>query len=77
MIKCKNVSQYYSLILFTLQDVDYVYFTGDIIDHGVWETSRERNNESFNQILPMLKEAFGEIPVFPILGNHESHPLNQ
>lgn len=23
-----------------------------------------------------MKEVFGDVPVFPILGNHEPHPLN-
>ncbi|XP_049773535.1 sphingomyelin phosphodiesterase-like isoform X2 [Schistocerca cancellata] len=58
-------------------DINYVYFTGDIIDHGVWQTSIQRNNESFQLFYPTLKQAFGEATVFPAFGNHEAHPFNQ
>ncbi|XP_049773538.1 sphingomyelin phosphodiesterase-like isoform X5 [Schistocerca cancellata] len=58
-------------------DINYVYFTGDVIDHGVWQTSIERNNESFQLFFPTLKQAFGDAPVFSALGNHEPHPVNQ
>lgn len=61
----------------THQNIDYVYFTGDIIDHGVWETSREANMESLYKSYNEIYEAFKGIPVYPILGNHEPHPLNQ
>ncbi|KAL0120105.1 hypothetical protein PUN28_008043 [Cardiocondyla obscurior] len=59
------------------ENISYVYFTGDIIDHGVWETSREGNVESLNKSYYQIYETFGNIPVYPILGNHEPHPLNQ
>ncbi|KAK2580874.1 hypothetical protein KPH14_005946 [Odynerus spinipes] len=61
----------------THQDVDYIYFTGDIIDHGVWETSRQANMESLYKSYTKIYEVFKGIPVYPILGNHEPHPLNQ
>ncbi|XP_044598927.1 sphingomyelin phosphodiesterase-like [Cotesia glomerata] len=55
---------------------DFVYFTGDIIDHGIWETSQQRNIESIKKCFTIIKNTFGDIPVYPIFGNHESHPLN-
>ncbi|XP_049856755.1 sphingomyelin phosphodiesterase-like isoform X1 [Schistocerca gregaria] len=58
-------------------EISYVYFTGDVIDHGVWETSKERNNESFQLFYPTLKQAFNDAPVFPAVGNHDAHPQNQ
>ncbi|XP_076651995.1 sphingomyelin phosphodiesterase 1 [Halictus rubicundus] len=61
----------------THRDINYVYFTGDVIDHGVWETSREGNTKSLVKIYKKIYETFGNIPVYPILGNHEPHPLNQ
>ncbi|XP_031848043.1 sphingomyelin phosphodiesterase 1 [Nomia melanderi] len=56
--------------------INYVYFTGDVIDHGVWETSKEGNIRSLEQIYNKIYEIFGKVPVFPVLGNHEPHPLN-
>jgi len=59
-----------------LQNISYVYFTGDIIDHGVWETSIEENMKSLNKTYFQIRETFN-VSVYPILGNHESHPMNQ
>lgn len=53
-----------------------IYFTGDILDHGIWETTLEGNKKSIRDTMGKMKEVFGDIPVFPILGNHEPHPLN-
>ncbi|KAI4503369.1 hypothetical protein M0802_001591 [Mischocyttarus mexicanus] len=61
----------------THRNIDYVYFTGDIIDHGVWETTLKGNIESLNKNYAEIYKHFKDIPVYPVLGNHESHPLNQ
>lgn len=54
-----------------------MYFTGDIIDHAVWATSRTYNEAAINRINSLLANVFTGIPVFPVLGNHEPHPVNQ
>ncbi|XP_012062504.1 PREDICTED: sphingomyelin phosphodiesterase 1-like [Atta cephalotes] len=59
------------------QNISYVYFTGDIIDHGIWETGIKGNIESLNKSYLQIYETFKNIPIYPILGNHESHPVNQ
>ncbi|KAK3927643.1 Sphingomyelin phosphodiesterase [Frankliniella fusca] len=56
--------------------VDLIYFTGDVIDHGVWETSRGTNVEILRSTFASMKQAFGDVRVLPIVGNHEPHPLN-
>ncbi|KAF5280516.1 hypothetical protein FQA39_LY18024 [Lamprigera yunnana] len=56
--------------------VDRVYFTGDIISHQVWNTSREYNKIYIRKVMEKLKETFGSTPVYPILGNHEAHPTD-
>ncbi|XP_012143489.2 sphingomyelin phosphodiesterase 1 isoform X1 [Megachile rotundata] len=61
----------------THKDIDAIYFTGDIIDHGIWETSKEGNIESLMQIYDKIKDTFKNIPVYPIFGNHEPQPVNQ
>lgn len=50
--------------------------TGDLVDHGVWDTSISTNNATFVKIYNELKNTFGDVPVYPCLGNHEPHPLN-
>ncbi|XP_071578444.1 sphingomyelin phosphodiesterase 1 [Temnothorax nylanderi] len=59
------------------QNISYIYFTGDIIDHGVWETSIEGNVISLYKSYRQIRETFPDITVYPILGNHEPHPVNQ
>lgn len=58
------------------KQIDYVYFTGDIIAHKNWETSRESNLDTIQEFYALLYQYFGNITVFPILGNHEAHPCN-
>jgi len=50
--------------------------TGDIIDHGVWNTSVQKNSDVIRKVLQRLNEEFPDTPVYPILGNHEPSPLN-
>ncbi|CAL7948927.1 unnamed protein product [Xylocopa violacea] len=61
----------------THQDIDFIYFTGDVIDHGVWETSREGNIQSLVKIYDKIHDTFTNTTIYPILGNHEPNPLNQ
>lgn len=56
--------------------IDYIYMTGDIVDHGIWDTSIPKNTESIKKVLKALKMEFPNIPVYPILGNHEATPTN-
>lgn len=61
-----------------LQDVDLVYYMGDTIDHGVWETTYELINDMNLHLIDKMKEQFGpDVPVIPVIGNHESQPTNQ
>lgn len=62
---------------YQFQDFDYVYYTGDMIDHGVWETTQEGNTKSIKETLKLINDTFGSTPVFSSIGNHESQPLNQ
>ncbi|XP_019868461.2 sphingomyelin phosphodiesterase-like [Aethina tumida] len=55
---------------------DYVYYTGDIISHRVWSTSVENNTRDIKKVFDHFREVF-DVPVYPILGNHEPNPMNQ
>lgn len=54
-------------------DIDMIYHTGDIMDHGVWETSRPGNIATINRIYDAMRNVFGNIPVYSALGNHEGN----
>uniref|UniRef100_A0A1I8QE44 Sphingomyelin phosphodiesterase n=1 Tax=Stomoxys calcitrans TaxID=35570 RepID=A0A1I8QE44_STOCA len=56
--------------------IDYIYQTGDIVPHNVWSTTKESNKEMLTEIHDLIAKKFGDIPVFPIVGNHEPHPAN-
>ncbi|KAF2894532.1 hypothetical protein ILUMI_11660 [Ignelater luminosus] len=56
--------------------VDWVYYTGDIVSHQSWATSKEHNTESIRRVMQGLKDTFGSTPVYSILGNHEPHPTD-
>ncbi|XP_015119715.1 sphingomyelin phosphodiesterase [Diachasma alloeum] len=60
----------------THSDAEYIYYTGDIVDHGEWETTRDGNKKIIKEVFKKIKETFGKTPVFPIIGNHEANPLN-
>lgn len=56
--------------------VDAVYYTGDNIDHSVWNTTKEQNKKIHKYIFQSLRETFPNVPIFPAIGNHETSPLN-
>lgn len=60
----------------THKDLEYIYFTGDIIDHGVWETTKEDNAETLTKSYNLIYNTFPDKKIFPILGNHEPNPVN-
>jgi len=71
-----NVKNTLSLLFLFFQRIDYIYMTGDIIDHGVWNTSIQKNSDIITKVLKQLNTEFPDTPVYPILGNHEPSPLN-
>ncbi|CAG9854387.1 unnamed protein product [Phyllotreta striolata] len=61
----------------TYKNVSMVYFTGDIIDHTIWNTSIRTNTEMIYYTYKALAETFPNSKIFSVIGNHESNPLNQ
>ncbi|CCM06931.1 uncharacterized protein FIBRA_09243 [Fibroporia radiculosa] len=56
-------------------DARFSLFTGDVIDHAVWEVSEvgvSRDMQTFSDQMAARLNA----PLFPALGNHESAPTN-
>ncbi|KAJ0178770.1 hypothetical protein K1T71_005545 [Dendrolimus kikuchii] len=62
----------------THRNVDVVYYIGDTIDHGVWETTYDLINEMNRYLIEKMRKSFGDNTlVIPVIGNHESQPTNQ
>lgn len=57
-------------------DADFVYFTGDAVDHSVWSTSKPYNLLLLEKIFDLMKVEFKNAKVLPTIGNHEAHPVN-
>ncbi|XP_049286981.1 sphingomyelin phosphodiesterase 1-like [Anopheles funestus] len=56
--------------------IDAIYFTGDIVHHFTWNTTIETNEVAMRQVFDLMKRTFPGVPLYPVLGNHESHPAN-
>ncbi|XP_063244222.1 sphingomyelin phosphodiesterase-like [Bacillus rossius redtenbacheri] len=58
------------------QKIDYVYMTGDLVDHASWLADKEYNTQIINKVVDSLTKAFGATPIIFTLGNHEAVPVN-
>lgn len=60
-----------------LQSVKYLYMTGDLISHNIWETTKENNIRQIQEQADAFKTNLGtDVVILPVLGNHEPHPSN-
>ncbi|KAK4010699.1 sphingomyelin phosphodiesterase [Daphnia magna] len=57
-------------------DVGYIIWTGDLTPHDVWSTAKEENIYIIDRLMTLITQYFPGVPVYPTLGNHESHPVN-
>ncbi|KDR09868.1 Sphingomyelin phosphodiesterase [Zootermopsis nevadensis] len=58
------------------QNIDFIYITGDFVDHAVWDSSVQTNIGVITNITNQLKNHLPNTIVYPVLGNHEPSPLN-
>jgi hypothetical protein len=64
------------LTVLFLQNIDFIYITGDIVDRIVWDTSVATNIGILTNITNKLLTTFPNTVVYPVFGNHEPSPLN-
>ncbi|XP_039599986.1 sphingomyelin phosphodiesterase [Polypterus senegalus] len=55
---------------------DWVYWTGDIPAHNVWDQTRDQQLLEIKTISKLIRKYLGNLPVYPAVGNHESAPVN-
>ena len=58
------------------QDIDFIIWTGDNVPHDIWNTSREMTLLHIRSVTESVNASFKGIPVFPCLGNHDTHPTD-
>lgn len=56
--------------------IDYVIWTGDMVAHSIWNTSRARNLAIMQYTVDALVKYLPGVPIFPALGNHEGNPVD-
>lgn len=53
--------------------IDLIYHTGDMVDHGIWETSEAGNRRVIGRIFELFNQIFPNVPVYSTIGNHEGN----
>ena len=56
---------------------EFAIFTGDVVDHLVTSCTPEYTKQEEVRSFKAMKHFFGNIPVLPALGNHETYPYGQ
>ncbi|CAF0993021.1 unnamed protein product [Rotaria sordida] len=59
-----------------IEKVDFIYYTGDLPAHNVWNQSRTDQLYSINTINNMLATIFSNKTFYSAVGNHEAAPCN-
>ena len=59
------------------QEVAYIMWTGDNAPHDNWRTPGEEVLTATSTITTLLNKHFPGVPVFPVIGNHDSAPINR
>ena len=56
---------------------DYVYWTGDLPAHNIWDQTREDQMGILHNVTTLMASYLENMKVYPTLGNHESAPVNR
>ena len=56
---------------------DWVYWTGDLPAHNIWNQTREDQMEILSTVTTLMASYLENKIVYPTLGNHESAPVNR
>lgn len=58
------------------EDFDFIYWTGDVGPHSVWENSKETQIEYFQKLSELFQKYFPNKKIYSTIGNHDSEPDN-
>lgn len=56
---------------------EYWIWTGDISPHDIWNISKAEAANHVRLVSKLVREYSNGLPVFPVIGNHEAHPVNR
>ncbi|CAI4226353.1 unnamed protein product [Auanema sp. JU1783] len=60
----------------THKDVDYIYLTGDLESHAVWDYTKEAHADRIRNISALIRSHFPDKKVYFAVGNHEGVPMD-
>jgi sphingomyelin phosphodiesterase len=66
----------YAAIKKLVPDAAFALFTGDIVDHAIWNTTQAQNTLDINDAHRRMAESAAFPYVYGTAGNHESSPTN-
>jgi len=72
----RTIEEMYRHIAVSHPNIDFIYWTGDLPAHDIWNQTKEGNKEIVRATARQLKKFFPDVPVYPALGNHESVPVD-
>jgi sphingomyelin phosphodiesterase len=58
------------------EDFDFVYWTGDLPPHNVWNQTRDDQLYAYDKLTQLFQKYFPNKAIYPTLGNHEAQPCN-
>ena len=56
------------------EQIDWIYFTGDIAPHDVWQQTEKKDLEEISFTTRLLQQTFPTKKIYPCVGNHEAAP---
>jgi sphingomyelin phosphodiesterase len=65
----------YAAIASLVPDAAFALFTGDIVDHAIWNTTQAQNTLDIDDAYARMQHS-GLPFVYGTAGNHEAHPVN-
>ncbi|XP_043196538.1 sphingomyelin phosphodiesterase-like isoform X1 [Amphibalanus amphitrite] len=57
-------------------ELSYVLWTGDTAPHDSWKTTRKDVLDLTARVTSLLRHKLAGVPVYPVIGNHDSAPTN-
>lgn len=76
-VPLRTVEETFRFIRDNHPDIDYILWTGDIPPHDIWNQTKQSQLDLIKVAGALFDKYFGHVPIFPVVGNHESLPMNR
>ena len=58
------------------ETIDLILWTGDSLSHDIFSTTAEEPMQIIANLSSLIRKYFPDVPVVPVLGNHDYYPVN-